>query len=234
MLVKYNRSLLGSAAWCIMSLSGNRQDMIVGVLALQGTFIEHIGMLRQLGVEAPPIRLPRELDTLDGLIIPGGESTTMLRLMESFGLIQPIREMARDGLPIWGTCAGMVLLAKNVSNYERETLGLMDMKIRRNAFGSQIDSFEVDLEIPLVGEEPFHAVFIRAPVVKEAKPGVKILSRLPDSTIVAARQNRLLACAFHPEFTDDLRFHSYFLNMVSQKLSHNPEDGILQGSQLGP
>jgi 5'-phosphate synthase pdxT subunit len=207
--------------------------MIVGVLALQGTFIEHISMLRRLGVEAPPIRLPHELDTLDGLIIPGGESTTMLRLMESFGLIQPIREMARDDFPIWGTCAGMVLLAKSVSNYEMETLGLMDMKIRRNAFGSQIDSFEVDLEIPLVGEESFHAVFIRAPIVKEARPSIKILSCLPDSTIVAARQNRLLACAFHPEFTDDLRFHSYFLNMISQELSHNPEDGILRGSQLG-
>ncbi len=175
--------------------------MKVGVLALQGTFIEHIGMLRQLGVEAPPIRLPHDLNKLDGLIIPGGESTTMLRLMESFGLIKPIREMAQDGLAIWGTCAGMVLLAKDVSNYEMETLGLIDTKVRRNAFGSQIDSFEVDLEIPAVGEEPFHAVFIRAPVIKEAKPGVKILSRLPDGTIVAARQNRLLACAFHPEFT---------------------------------
>ena len=207
--------------------------MKVGVLALQGTFREHIDILRQLGVEAPPIRLPHDLDTLDGLIIPGGESTTMLRLMKSFGLIQPIREMARDGLAIWGTCAGMVLLAKSISNYEMETLGLMDMQIRRNAFGSQIDSFEADLEIPAVGEEPFHAVFIRAPIVKEAKPDVKILSCLPDSTIVAAKQNRLLACAFHPEFTDDLRFHSYFLNMVSKKLSHNPEDGILQGSQLG-
>jgi len=216
-----------------MGLSGNRQDMKVGVLALQGTFIEHIEILRHLGVEAPPIRLLHELNTLDGLIIPGGESTTMLRLMESFGLIQPIREMARDGLAIWGTCAGMVLLAKSISNYEMETLGLMDMQIRRNAFGSQIDSFEMDLEIPLVGEEPFHAVFIRAPVVKEAEPGVKILSRLPDSTIVAARQNQLLACAFHPEFTDDLRFHSYFLSMVSQKLSHNFENRILQGSQLG-
>jgi len=207
--------------------------MKVGVLALQGTFIEHISILRQLGVEAPPIRLPHELDTLDGLIIPGGESTTMLRLMESFRLIQPIREMARDGLSIWGTCAGMVLLSKSISNYEMETLGLMDMQIRRNAFGSQIDSFEVDLEIPSVGEEPFHAVFVRAPIVKEVKPDVKILSCLPDSTIVAARQNRLLACAFHPEFTDDLRFHSYFLNMISQKLPHNPEDRILQGSQLG-
>jgi len=206
--------------------------MKVGVLALQGTFIEHIGMLEQLGVEAPPIRLPHELDTLDALIIPGGESTTMLRLMESFGLIQPIRELARDGLPLWGTCAGMVLLAKSISNYEMETLNLMDMGIRRNAFGSQIDSFEVDLEIPPVGEEPFHAVFIRAPVVKEAKPGVKVLSRLPDGTIVAARQNRLLACAFHPEFTDDLRFHSYFLNMVNQKLSHSSEDVTLHESQL--
>jgi len=207
--------------------------MKVGVLALQGTFIEHIGMLRQLGVEAPQVRLPHEFDTLDGLIIPGGESTTILRLMESFELIQPVKGMARDGLAIWGTCAGMVLLANSISNYEMETLGLMDMKIRRNAFGSQIDSFEVDLEIPPVGEEPFHAVFIRAPVVKEAGPDVEILSCLPDSTIVAARQNRLLACAFHPEFTDDLRFHSYFLNMVSQELSHNPKEGILKGSQLG-
>jgi len=206
--------------------------MKVGVLALQGTFIEHIGMLQQLGVEAPPIRLPHELDTLDALIIPGGESTTMLRLMESFRLIQPIRELVRDGLPLWGTCAGMVLLAKSISNYEMETLNLMDIGIRRNAFGSQIDSFEVDLEIPTVGEEPFHAVFIRAPVVKEAKPGVKVLSRLPDGTIVAARQNRLLACAFHPEFTNDLRFHSYFLNMVSRKLSHNSGDVTLHESQL--
>ena len=207
--------------------------MRVGVLALQGTFTEHIDSLRQLSVEAPPIRLPHELDTLDGLVIPGGESTTMLRLMESFGLIQPIREMARNGLPIWGTCAGMVLLVKDVSNYETETLALMDAKVKRNAFGSQVDSFEADLDIPLVGEEPYHAIFIRAPIIEEAKPGVEILSRLADGTIVAIRQNRLLACAFHPEFTDDLRFHSYFLNMVSQKPSHNSWDGVLRGSQLG-
>jgi len=206
--------------------------MRVGVLALQGTFIEHIDILRQLGVEAPPIRLPCELGTLDGLIIPGGESTTMLRLMESFGLIEPIRDMARNGLPIWGTCAGMILLVKDVSNYEMETLRLIDAKVKRNAFGSQVDSFEVDLEIPLVGEEPFHAVFIRAPIIEETRPIVQILSRLADGTIVAIRQDRLLACAFHPEFTDDLRFHNYFLNMVRQKLSHNPEDRILRGSQL--
>jgi 5'-phosphate synthase pdxT subunit len=206
--------------------------MRVGVLALQGTFIEHIYSLRQLGVDALPIRVPRELDTLHGLVIPGGESTTMLRLMESFGLIQSIREMARDGLPIWGTCAGMVLLAKDVSNYEMETLGLMDAKVKRNAFGSQVDSFEADLEIPLVGEKLFHAVFIRAPIIAEAKASVEILSRLPDGTIVAIRQDRLLACAFHPEFTDDLRFHSYFLDMVRQQLYHEHEDGILRGSDL--
>jgi 5'-phosphate synthase pdxT subunit len=211
----------------------NLQDMRVGVLALQGTFIEHISMLRQLGVEATPIRLPHELDTLDGLIIPGGESTTMLRLMESFGLLQPIREMAQDGLPIWGTCAGMVLLAKNVSNYEMQTLGLMDTSVRRNAFGNQIDSFETDLEIPLVGEAPFHAVFIRAPFIEEAKPSVRILSCLPNDTIVAVRQNRLLACSFHPEFTDDLRFHSYFLDIVNQQSSHIPENGIPRVTSLG-
>jgi 5'-phosphate synthase pdxT subunit len=200
--------------------------MRVGVLAFQGTFIEHINVLRQLGVEAPPIRLPRELGTLDGLIIPGGESTTILRLMKSFELIQPIREMAQDDFPIWGTCAGMVLLAKSVSNYGMETLGLMDTEVERNAFGSQIDSFEVDLEIPLVGEEPFHAIFIRAPIIKESKPVVEILSRLPDGDIVAVKQNRLLACAFHPEFTNDLRFHSYFLNMVTQKPSRSSVCGI--------
>jgi 5'-phosphate synthase pdxT subunit len=204
----------------------------VGVLALQGTFIEHIDVLRQLGVEAPPVRLPSDLGTLHGLIVPGGESTTMLRLMDSFGLIQPIRNMARDGLPIWGTCAGMILLAKDVSNYEMETLGLMDAKVKRNAFGSQVDSFEVDLEIPLVGEEPFHAVFIRAPIIEEAKPSVEVLSRLPDGTIVAIRQDRLLACAFHPEFTDDLRFHSLFLNMVNQRRSDNREGEIIRGRDL--
>ena len=206
--------------------------MRVGVLSLQGTFIEHIDLLKRLGAEGPAIRLPHELDTLDGLIIPGGESTTMLRLMKSFGLIEPIRRMARQGLPMWGTCAGTILLARRVSNYEMETLGLMDLKVRRNAFGSQIDSFEVDLEIPPAGEEPFHAVFIRAPVIEEAAAGVETLSRLPDGTIVAARQHRLLACAFHPEFTDDLRFHSYFLSIVGRKLSQDPEDKGLRSGQL--
>jgi len=202
--------------------------MKVGVLALQGTFIEHIEILQRLGVEAPPVRLPHELHALDGLIIPGGESTTVLRLMKSSRLIHSIKEMAMSGLAIWGTCAGMVLLANSISNYQMETLGLMGMKIRRNAFGSQPDSFEMDLEIPSLGERPFHAVFIRAPVIEEAEPGVEILSRLPNGAVVSARQNRLLACAFHPEFTSDVRFHNYFLDMVDRKVSHNPEEGILQ------
>jgi 5'-phosphate synthase pdxT subunit len=212
--------------------SGNQRDMRVGVLALQGTFVEHIDLLQQLSVDAPPIRLPHELDTLDGLVIPGGESTTMLRLMTTFGLLEPIRRMAQRGLPIWGTCAGMILLAKIVSNYEMETLGLMDVKVRRNAFGSQVDSFEADLEVPRAGKGPFHAVFIRAPVIEEAAAGVEILAHLPDGTIVAARQNLLLACAFHPEFTHDPRFHSYFLSIVGHRLSQGPEDKALRGSQL--
>jgi len=208
--------------------------MRVGVLALQGTFIEHIVSLRELGVEASPIRLPHELDKVDGLIIPGGESTTMLRLMNDFGLIKPIKEMARHGLPIWGTCAGMILLAKSVSNYDMETLALMDTEVQRNAFGSQIDSFETDLEIPLLGGKPFHAIFIRAPIVKAVGPDVEVLSRLPDGTIAAVKQNQLLACAFHPEFTDDLRFHSYFLGMVNQKKSYSPENKILPCSHVQP
>lgn len=205
--------------------------MKVAVLALQGTFIEHIRILRQLGVEATAIRLPQEVDSLDGLIIPGGESTTILRLMQSFGLIEPIREMAGGGLAIWGTCAGVVLLAKNVSNYEMETLGLMDTKVRRNAFGRQIDSFETDLEIPAVGQKSFHAVFIRAPVIEQAEARVEIMARLPDGTIVAARQDHLLTSTFHPEFTDDPRFHSYFLSMINRRVCHNQEGKILQGSQ---
>jgi 5'-phosphate synthase pdxT subunit len=203
--------------------------MKVGVLALQGTYIEHIALLELLNVEASPVRLPRELDTLDGLIIPGGESTTMLRLMKEFELVRPIREMARDGLPLWGTCAGLILLAKNVSNYRMETLGLMNTRVKRNAFGSQIDSFEADLDIPVMGKDPYHAIFIRAPVVEEVTADVAILSRLADGAIVAIRQDSLLACAFHPEFTRDQRFHSYFLSMVSQRQSRKTEEEAVRG-----
>jgi 5'-phosphate synthase pdxT subunit len=206
--------------------------MRVGVLALQGTFIEHIALLQLLDVEASPVRLPRELDTLDGLIIPGGESTTMVRLIKEFELLRPIKKMAHDGLPLWGTCAGLILLAKSISNYEMETLGLMNMKVKRNAFGSQIDSFEANLDIPVIGKEPYHAIFIRAPVIEEVMPEVEILSSLPDGTIVAVKQDSLLACAFHPEFTQDLRFHRYFLNMINEKPFHKVREGaVREGSR---
>jgi len=208
--------------------------MKVGVLAVQGSFIEHIEILQKLGVQAFPVRLPSQLDGIDGLIIPGGESTTIVRLMTSYGLLQRIKETTRHGLPIWGTCAGMVLLAKNITNYQMETLGLMDVKVRRNAFGSQVDSFEADLHIPVLGKQPFRGVFIRAPIVVDVAPGVEILSRLADGRIVAVRQHRFLACSFHPEFTDDLRFHSYFLTMINEQISGRREETTVRCSCLEP
>jgi 5'-phosphate synthase pdxT subunit len=192
--------------------------MKIGVLALQGAFIEHINVLRQLGVEALAVRLPRDLGSVDGLIIPGGESTTILNLMHGFSLIQPLGELAQDGLPILGTCAGMVCLAKQVSDStdaNLETLALMDVTVRRNAFGRQVDSFEAELLVPALGEEPFPGVFIRAPIIERAEPQVEILAKLPDGTSVAARQDKLVTTAFHPELTSDLRFHQYFLNIVA-------------------
>ena len=188
--------------------------MKIGVLALQGAFIEHIQVLQQLDVEASPVRLPEELDGLNGLIIPGGESTTMSLLMLDLYLMQPIKNLAEAGFPIMGTCAGMILLAKTVPGFPLQTLGLMDIIVRRNAFGSQIDSFETDLEIPVLGKQPFHAVFIRAPIIEKANSTVEILGKLSNGTTVAARQGKLIAAAFHPELTADLRFHKYFLDVV--------------------
>ncbi len=192
--------------------------MKIGVLALQGAFIEHISAIQKLGVEASPVRLPKELNSLDGLIIPGGESTSILNLMQGFNLIQPLREFAQAGFPILGTCAGMICLAKRVShsnNSNAETLALMDMEVRRNAFGRQADSFETELPVPALGDKPFPAVFIRAPIVENASPQVEILAKLPNGATAAARQQKLLATAFHPELTSDLRFHDYFLKIVA-------------------
>jgi 5'-phosphate synthase pdxT subunit len=189
--------------------------MKIGVLALQGAFIEHIEVLERLRVEASPVRLPGELDGLDGLIIPGGESTTMSRLMLDFQLLQPLKDLAKAGFPMLGVCAGMILLAKQVSDFPLQNLGLMDMSVRRNAFGSQVDSFEADIEIPVLGAPPFHAVFIRAPIIEKANSTVEILAGLGDGTAVAARQGKLLAVAFHPELTADPRFHRYFLEIVA-------------------
>ena len=189
--------------------------MKIGVLALQGAFIEHITVMQQLGVEALPVRLPNQLDGLNGLIIPGGESTTILELMQSFSLMQPLRELVQAGLPILGTCAGMICLAKKVSNHDRETLAVMDIAVRRNAFGRQIDSFEAELPIPVLGDKPFPAIFIRAPFIESVDPQVEILARLPSGIAVAGRQGKLMATSFHPELTRDLRLHSYFLKIVA-------------------
>jgi 5'-phosphate synthase pdxT subunit len=192
--------------------------MRIGVLAAQGAFLEHIASLQRLGVEAFPVRLPRDLAQIDGLIIPGGESTSISKLMLDYNLVEKVKNLAKNGLPVFGTCAGMILLAKDITDGNRvEPLRLMDIKVRRNAFGRQRESFEADLSIPTLGGKPFHAVFIRAPIIEQIDPKVKVLARLDDSTIVAVSEGKLLASAFHPELTDDLRFHQYFLDIVTAK-----------------
>lgn len=188
--------------------------LVAGVLALQGDFAEHVARLRELGVEAREVRLPGELDGLDALVMPGGESTTIGKLAVAYGLVEPIRAMAGAGKPVWGTCAGMILLARDVG-MAQPLVGCMDIVVDRNAFGRQLDSFEVDLDAPALGAPPFRAVFIRAPVIRSVGKGVDVLARLPDGRIVAARQGNLLATAFHPELTGDDRWHRYFLGMAS-------------------
>jgi 5'-phosphate synthase pdxT subunit len=186
--------------------------MRVGVLALQGAFVEHEQALARIGVEPVRLRLPHHLDGLDGLIIPGGESTTIGRLIQRWGLLEPIRALARSGWPLWGTCAGLILMAREVVDGVpgQPLLALMDLEVHRNAYGRQVDSFEVDLEVPALGPPPFRAVFIRAPSVKRAGAGVEVLARLEDGTAVALLQGNLLATTFHPELADDDRFHRYF------------------------
>ena len=188
--------------------------MKIGVLASQGAFVEHIAALRRLNVEATPVRLPGELAGLDGLIIPGGESTSISRLLLDYNLGNELRNLAHSGLPLFGTCAGMILLANGTSDSDMEPLGLMNLQVKRNAFGRQRESFETDLSIPVLGEKPFPAVFIRAPLIEQSNSDVEILARLGD-TSVAAREGKLLASAFHPELSDDSRFHQYFLDIVA-------------------
>jgi 5'-phosphate synthase pdxT subunit len=192
--------------------------MKIGVLAAQGAFIEHIAVLNKLGVEAIPVRLPGQLSGLDGLIIPGGESTSISNLIDAFELRDEIKRLAENGLPVFGTCAGMIMLASEISDSNKATpLGLMKISVRRNAFGRQVDSFEADLSIPALGKDPFPGVFIRAPFITRANSNVEVLASLPDDTIVAARQGKMLASAFHPELTDDTRFHRYFLDIIEGK-----------------
>lgn len=188
----------------------------VGVLALQGAFDEHARRLRELGAEAVAVRLPGQLDQLDGLIIPGGESTTIGKLATSYGLIEPLRDFARSQ-PTWGTCAGMIFLARDIGIDRQPILGVMDVTVNRNAFGRQVDSFEVLLHIRPLGEVPFRAVFIRAPIVTAVQPGVDVLGTLDDGRIVAVQQGHLLATAFHPELTSDHRLHAYFLDLIRSK-----------------
>jgi 5'-phosphate synthase pdxT subunit len=186
----------------------------IGVLALQGDFAEHISVLRRLGSEAREVRRPEELSGLDGLIIPGGESTTISRLMAEYDLAEPLRGLAQDSFPVWGTCAGMIVLAHRATDLEWPTLAALDITVRRNAFGRQVDSFETDLFVPALGAAPFRAVFIRAPSVEEVGEDVEVLAALEDGRVVAVRQRNALATAFHPELTDDDRFHNYFLELV--------------------
>jgi 5'-phosphate synthase pdxT subunit len=192
--------------------------MKIGVLALQGDFAEHIVMLKGLGVDAVEVRLAEQLDDLDGLIIPGGESTTIGKLATDFGLMEPLQVFGQRRA-IWGTCAGAIFLSKDVSR-EQPLLSLMDIKVARNAFGRQVDSFEADLEISELKQatgtdEAFHAVFIRAPIIESVSGDAKILASLPDGRIVAAQQGHFLATSFHPELTGDSRFHAYFLSLIN-------------------
>jgi 5'-phosphate synthase pdxT subunit len=190
--------------------------MTVGILALQGDFREHEETLRRIGVPTQQVRLPKHLESVDRLIIPGGESTAIGKLLVLYKLLEPIRERARKGMPLWGTCAGAILMAKRIAEGRPDgqpALALMNVTARRNAFGRQLDSFEADLTIPQLGEEPLHAVFIRAPIMESPGPGVTALARLDDGGVVAAQQGRLLATSFHPELTGDDRFHRYFLEL---------------------
>lgn len=190
----------------------------IGVLAIQGDFLEHRQALARLGVEAPEIRLPHQLEDIDGLIIPGGESTTIAQLIDIYGFRDALRERARQGMAVWGTCAGMIVIADRLTDARPEPLRLMDIEVSRNAFGRQVDSFEADIEFQDIEGAPFHCVFIRAPVVNRVGATVRTLAALDDGRPVAVRQGRLLATAFHPELTGDSRIHELFARMASQQV----------------
>ncbi len=196
----------------------------IGVLALQGDFAEHAAMLRRVdgrdgvgdSVAVLEVRLPAELAAIDGLIIPGGESTTIGKLMAAYDLLEPLRRRIAAGLPVFGTCAGAIVLAKDVGGLAQPLVGALDVVVRRNAFGRQLQSFETDLALPALGEPPLRAIFIRAPAIVAVGRGVEVMARLEDGTVVAVRQGNLLATAFHPELTDDTRLHTYFVRLAAQ------------------
>jgi 5'-phosphate synthase pdxT subunit len=187
--------------------------MKVGILALQGAFVEHAKSLSNLNIDVVFVKLPNQLDGLDALIIPGGESTTISKLLANYLLITPIKKLINQGFPVFGTCAGMILLAKNVLDSNVPTLGVMDIAVRRNAYGRQVDSFETELNIPSIGQKKFHGIFIRAPIIEFVKSNVEVICKM-DGHAVAVRQGRMMACTFHPELTSDLRLHEYFLDLT--------------------
>ncbi|WP_349427526.1 pyridoxal 5'-phosphate synthase glutaminase subunit PdxT [Microbacterium sp. LWS13-1.2] len=191
----------------------------VGVLALQGDVREHVRVLTGLGAEVTTVRRPAELAAIDGLVLPGGESSVIDKLSRAFGMREPVRAAIAARMPVYGTCAGLILLADRITDgiVGQQTFGGLDVTVRRNAFGSQVDSFEVDLDVPALGEPPVHAVFIRAPLVEEAGDGVERLAVLDDGRVVAVRQGSLLGTAFHPEVTGEHRFHALFLDMVRER-----------------
>ena len=190
--------------------------MKIGVLALQGAFAEHVAALRAIGVEAVEVRLPEQLDDVDGLIIPGGESTTMRNLIRRWNMREPILALAERGAPLFGTCAGMIVLSRQIEGGEEPILPLLDVTVERNAFGRQLDSFETDLSVPLLGDTPVHAVFIRAPVIESVGPDVDVIARLDDGRIVAVREKNIVAASFHPELAGETRFHRLIATMAAE------------------
>ena len=192
--------------------------MKIGVLAIQGDFTEHIAILSRLGISGREVRLPDQITDLDGLIIPGGESTTLSRLMSIYNLREPVSQLAHQNKALWGTCAGMIMMAHEITEEDPIPLQLMEIGVQRNAFGRQIDSFEQDLDIPAFDSPQFHAIFIRAPIVVRVGESVKVISALPDGRPVAVRQGNRMATSFHPELTNDTRFHQYFLDLAAGKV----------------
>jgi pyridoxal 5'-phosphate synthase pdxT subunit len=188
----------------------------IGVLAVQGDFAEHVATLRSIGVDATEVRLPDDVAGLDALVFPGGESTTMRRLIDRWALRQPILDLAATGAPLFGTCAGMIVLSTEIVDGDEPVLPLLDVAVRRNAFGRQLDSFETELTVPVLGDQPVHAVFIRAPVVERIGPGVDVLATLDDGRIVAVRERNVIATAFHPELAGETRFHRLLATMAAE------------------
>jgi 5'-phosphate synthase pdxT subunit len=188
----------------------------IGVLALQGAFREHLQTLAAIGVEGVPVRLPADLRDVAGLILPGGESTTMRKLIDRWSLRQPILDLAAGGAPLFGTCAGMIVLAREIAGGEDPILSLLDVTVQRNAFGRQLDSFEADLEVPVLGDQPVHGVFIRAPIIDRTGPDVDVLARLDDGRVVAVRERNVIATAFHPELAGETRFHRLVATMAAE------------------